>query len=129
MAVSGFDQLFGIHERALQFRAARAEVLADNLANADTPNYKARDLEFADVFNATQHRLATTQPGHLGGAGGAMPAGAPLYREPLQASLDQNTVDAQAEHARFLQNSIQYEASLRFLQGRINTLLSALRRE
>lgn len=127
--MNGFEQLFGIHEKALQFRAARAEVLADNLANADTPNFKARDLEFATVFNATQQQLATTSSGHLGGSRGSSPVGAPFYREPLQASLDQNTVDAQAEHSRFLQNSIQYEASLRFLQGRINALVSALRRE
>jgi flagellar basal-body rod protein FlgB len=124
-----FDQMFGIHEQALLYRAARAEVLADNLANADTPNFKARDLEFKDVFDATRQGLAVTAPGHIGGTGAAGFDAKLQYREPLQASLDQNTVDAQAEHARFLQNSIQYEASLRFLQGRINSLMTALRRE
>ena len=127
--MSGFDQLFGVHERALLYRAARAEVLADNLANADTPNFKARDLEFADVLATTRRNLVVTEPGHIGNSNGASASGAPRYREPLQPSLDQNSVDAQAEHARFLQNSIQYEASLRFLQSRINSMLVALRKE
>jgi flagellar basal-body rod protein FlgB len=127
--VSGFDQLFGVHERALQYRAARAEVLADNLANADTPNFKARDLEFADLFAASRRDLAATAPGHITGSNDTSAGGELVYREPLQPSLDQNSVDTQAEHARFLQNSIQYEASLRFLQGRINSLLIALRKD
>ena len=124
-----FTDAFGIHAEALVVRARRAELLATNLANADTPGYRARDLDFNAVFNAEQGATAAlrvTDPRHLGGADGSY-SYAERYREPRQASLDQNTVDAQAERAAFLDNAIRYQASVTLLNGRIKGLISALR--
>jgi flagellar basal-body rod protein FlgB len=122
------NDTFGIHAQALALRARRAEVLATNLANADTPGYQARDLDFSAVFNnaAAAQGLDTTNVAHFGGDEGGFDY-ALRYREPFQASLDQNTVDAQAERAAFLDNSMRYQASLTFLNGRIRALSSAFR--
>lgn len=124
------NDVLATHATALRLRAARAEVLAANLANADTPGYQARDLDFQSLLAAAGDpgQLATTQAGHLGHAAGD--GAAPLmYRQPLHASLDQNTVDVQAERAAFLDNALRYQASLTFLNGRIAGLVAALRGE
>ena len=120
--------ILGIHTQALALRARRAEILATNLANADTPGYQARDLDFAAVLagQGNEGALQTTDSHHLGGADPDFDF-ALRYREPLQASLDQNTVDVQAERAAFVDNAMRYQASLTFLNGRIRGLLSALR--
>ena len=123
------DQAFGIHAQALVLRSARAEVLAMNLANADTPHYKARDLDFAGALAGAEAELERTSPRHIGGAHEALHGARLMYRNPEQASLDQNTVDPQLEHSAFLQNAVQYEASVRFLQGRIASLMVAIRGE
>ncbi len=126
------DTALGIYPQALALRARRAEVLAANLANADTPGYKARDLDFRRVLAGTAEaalNLRTTAPGHLG-APAASPGGAELlYRHPLQASIDGNTVDTQIEYAEFARNSLQYQASLTFLNNRIKGLMTAIRGE
>jgi flagellar basal-body rod protein FlgB len=125
------DKALGIHPQALILRARRAEVLAANLANADTPNYRARDIDFRSVLSRQggAMTLKTTQPGHMG-AGSERLYGAELkYRVPTQPSLDQNTVDVSAERARFVDNSLRYQASLRFLGGRLSGLKLALRGE
>ncbi len=125
-----FEQALGIHPQAMMLRARRAEILAANLANADTPNYQARDIDFRTVLSAEGDptRLAATNRGHL--SGGETVMGAELmYRTPSQPSLDQNTVDVDAERARFVDNSMRYQASLRFLDGRFSGLKSALRGE
>lgn len=125
------DQALGIHPQALLLRAHRAEVLAANLANADTPNYRARDIDFRRVLSAHGGgaALTTTHPGHFG-VGVERLFGAELkYRTPMQPSLDQNTVDVSAERARFVDNSLRYQASLRFLDGRFSGLRLALRGE
>ncbi len=121
---------FGIHTQALALRARRAEVLATNLANADTPGYQARDLDFAAVLAEQGERgaMQVTDTRHLGGVDADFDY-ALRYREPLQASLDHNTVDVQAERAAFTDNAMRYQASLTFLNGRIRGLLSALRGE
>ena len=124
------DQALGIHPQAMMLRAHRAEVLAANLANADTPYYQARDIEFQHILagHGESVRMQTTHPGHLGAAGPV--AGADLmYRTPTQPSLDQNTVDVAAERARFVENSLRYQASLRFLDGKFSGLKTALRGE
>jgi flagellar basal-body rod protein FlgB len=127
------DQALGPHVQALAARARRSEVLAANLANADTPGYKARDLDFAGLITAlgTPPALAprATHAAHLGGATAtAADAGGELrYRVPAQAALDGNTVDSQVEQAEFARNAIAYQASLTFLSGRIRTLLTAIR--
>ncbi|GAB4475880.1 MAG: flagellar basal body rod protein FlgB [Burkholderiaceae bacterium] len=125
---------FDFHAEALKLRAERSRVLASNIANADTPHYKARDFDFrAALANAVgeQSVRAAAQPVrtsamHLAASGGA--AGAPtlLYRTPLQTSLDGNTVDLDRERASFAENTVRYEASLRFLNGQIRTLLAAI---
>lgn len=129
--MTAFANAFGIHADALAARARRAELLATNIANADTPGYRARDIDFSAVFDAAQQEtgaLRTTDPRHLGGGDGEF-AYAVRYREPRQASLDQNTVDVQAERAAFLDNSMRYQASVTFLSSRIKGLLGALRGE
>lgn len=125
------DTALGIHAQALALRARRAEVLAANLANADTPGYKARDLDFASALAGAQGEritLMATARGHLSGEAAAG-RGALLYRMPLQPSIDGNTVDTQTEYAEFARNALQYQASLSFLNGRIRTLMTAIRGE
>ena len=125
------DQAFGIHEQALKLRAYRSEVLASNLANADTPGFKARDIDFAQVLrgevnNATQ--LAATNPRHISTGGSGVAQGVPLsYRIPLQPSTDGNTVDAEQEQMAFSRNAMEYQASLSFIDGRIKGLMTAIR--
>lgn len=131
MAIS-IDKAFGAHERALLLKAQRSEVLAANLANADTPNYKARDIDFKaalDQVQSTQHPpLKTTHEKHIG-ASGSFLSSELLYRVPEQPSLDGNTVDARVEQAKFTENALQYQASLTFLGGRIQGLRNAIRGE
>jgi flagellar basal-body rod protein FlgB len=124
-----FNDALGIHADAVLLRGRRAEVLATNLANADTPGYLARDLDFRALLGeaTAASTLGRTHAGHLGPAGGA--GGELLYRQPLQPSLDQNTVDVQAERAAFLDNAMRYQASLTFLNGKLTGLVSALRGE
>lgn len=125
------DQAFGTHGTALQLRAERAQLLAANLANADTPGFKARDIDFQAALASAQGAaapLVTTQANHVAGldVGAASTA---LYRTPLQPSLDGNTVDVATEQAAFSENSNRYLASLTFLNGRIRGLMTALRGE
>lgn len=123
------DKLFGPHAQALGLWSRRTEVLAANIANADTPQYKARDLNFAQVLAGTGRErlsMAATHARHLGGNTAA--AGEDLlYRVPRQPSLDGNTVEADVEHAEFTQNALRYQASLRFLNGRVQSLRAAIR--
>jgi flagellar basal-body rod protein FlgB len=128
------DTALGIYPQALVLRARRAEVLAANLANSDTPNYKARDLDFrAALGNARADqeqnaiRLNARHAAHLQAEGATLPGGELLYRVPSQPSIDGNTVDPQIEYAAFAENALRYQASLTFLGGRIKTLLTAIR--
>ncbi len=131
------DKAFGIHALALGLRSRRAEVLAANLANADTPNFKARDVDFKNLLQRAQGPadtsptvLRVTHQQHLSGAQPAQPAGAALlYRVPAQLSVDGNTVDTPVEKAEFTRNAMQYMTSLQFLNGRITGLLRAIRGE
>ena len=126
------DRVFGIHAEALQLRARRGEVLGSNLANADTPSYKAQDLDFkaalSDARAQKSTAMATTQKGHIqphGRIGGAHV----LYRTPNQPSLDGNTVDTQVEQSKFAENAVRYRTSIRFLSGKIQGLMTAIRGE
>lgn len=129
------DSALALHADALALRSRRAEVLANNLANADTPHYKARDFDFKAALTQAQGqspinsvRLVTTQAGHIAANAGADRLGAELqYRIPNQPALDGNTVDTQIEQAEFTQNAIQYQTSLTFLSGKIRGLLTAIR--
>ena len=168
------------HGKALQLRAQRQEVLSSNIANADTPGFKARDFDFATALRkaatlstaatpsgasgqgelqaqgpaqgqATGHlaggaalqpsaagaqptglRMSQSQPGHLpsGGAAHEVSTVSRLqYTRPEQASLDGNTVDLNRERAAFADNSLHYEATLRFINGRVRTMMTAIRGE
>ncbi|MCY1334350.1 Flagellar basal body rod protein FlgB [compost metagenome] len=135
MSIS-FDKALGIHQQALAFRTQRAEVLANNLANADTPNYKARDLDFASVLAAqaekTQHgafAATRTSARHIAAEGFGAGDDVLQYRMPMQASLDQNSVDAQVEQAKYAENSVHFQASFTFLNNKFKGLMSALRGE
>jgi flagellar basal-body rod protein FlgB len=129
------DKHLGTLPAALAVRGRRTELLATNLANADTPNYKARDLDFREALAAATRpgttgrglALATTQQGHLGGAAAANPADAALkFRVPLAPALDGNTVDAQLEQAQFAENAVRYQATLTFLGARFRSLMTAI---
>jgi len=124
------DNAFGIHEEALRLRARRTEVLASNLANADTPGYKARDFDFQAMLRKEIQNpvtLAATRPGHIRGDQGIVASTQMGYRIPHQPSLDGNTVETEREQTEFSANAMRYEASLRFLDGRIKGLLTAIK--
>lgn len=126
------DKHLGVHATALPLRSQRSEVLAANLANADTPGYRARDIDFKSALAAASGtpgavRMATTQSGHIG-AGSANGAGSPelKYRVPLAPALDGNTVDAQLEQAAFAENTVRYQATLSFLSSKFRGLMTAI---
>jgi flagellar basal-body rod protein FlgB len=121
--------------KALELQAERGRVLASNIANADTPNYKARDFNFqAALAQATQGQASagtslaqtTTNPAHMSNGGGSTSTPPLLYRTPLQNSVDGNTVDLDVERANFAENSVRYEATLRFLNGQIKQMTTAI---
>lgn len=127
------DSYLGVHPQALKLSAQRNEVLATNLANADTPNYKARDVDFkralADAGAGTlkMTTTGTARAQHISlTAGGTTADANTLYRVPLAPSLDGNTVDAQVEQANFAQNAIRYQASLSFLNAKFRSLMTAI---
>ena len=113
------DPLFGISGDALKLRSQRMSLLASNIANAATPNYKARDFDF-------QKALASAQSGQSLDQAANQAAG---YRVPLETSLDGNTVELSTEQTLFAENAVQYKTTLSFLQGRISTVMTALRGE
>ena len=134
------DKLTGtlqFHQEALNLRDQRQQVLANNIANADTPNYKARDFDFASELQraaskgrAQSTELARTSAGHMGSPGSSGPQVDNLqYRIPAQSRLDGNTVDMDIERSRFLDNSVRYQASLTFMNSRIRSLRSAMQPE
>jgi flagellar basal-body rod protein FlgB len=125
------DTYLGVHADALKVQSKRMEVLANNLANVDTPNYKARDIDFrAALANAAGAdapvKLATTDAKHLSSDPTSDLAGSLKYRVPLAPSLDGNTVDAQQEQAAFAENTVRYQATLTFLSARFKSLMTAI---
>ena len=119
-----------LHENALRVRAHRNEVLASNIANADTPNYKARDVDFSSALKnarASTLDLQRTSAMHREASGTTRSGGKLVYRVPVQPTLDGNTVEADVEQAKFAENAVQYRASLRFLDGSIRTLKYAIK--
>ena len=131
MTTISFDAALGIHEKALYLRSQRAEVLANNLANADTPNFKARDVNFQSLLEeaTTSQRSdapALTNARHMTLAD-ADANDDLLYRTPTQPSIDGNTVEEHLEMARFAENSQNFEASLYFLNSRFMGLKGAIR--
>lgn len=105
------DQLFGIHGTALAIRSQRMAMLASNIANAATPNYKARDIDFAAALKSEDINAAVR------------------YRMPVQPSLDGNTVELPTEQTAFAENAVQYRTTLAFLESRVSTITRALKGE
>ena len=126
------DQTLAFHSQALNVRTNRQQILAANIANADTPNYKARDVDFGSALReALAGRgngalaVARTAAGHLpGGPAAASPS--VLYRTQTQGSVDGNTVDMDIERAQFADNAVHYEASISFLSSQLRTMLDAM---
>lgn len=154
---TSFTYNLDFHERSLMLRAQRQQVLASNIANADTPGFQARDFDFAAALGRATGAVATARMTVAAESGGGLPAAAlrtvsmapaasatssrhlPFtvrtggddvrlaYRLPEQPSLDGNTVDLDRERASFADNSVRYEATLRFIDGGVRTMLSAIR--
>ena len=125
-----FDKAFGIHQHALVARSERAELLAGNLANADTPGYKAKDMDFQSALSQAQSNqgfsLSRTSQQHF--AVELSPPGTVQFRVPNQPDTgDGNTVDVQTERNNYMENALQYQASLEFLNGKISGLLKAIK--
>jgi flagellar basal-body rod protein FlgB len=138
--VSKLDEAFRFHETALSLRAQRQQLLASNIANADTPNYKARDIDFNKALQgalansaagpstqAAPGNLVKTDAAHLTPIGKPTIAGLePSYRGTVQGSVDGNTVDMDVERNQFTDNALRYEAGLTFVSGQIKSLLAAI---
>jgi flagellar basal-body rod protein FlgB len=114
-------KIFGIHGAALELRSQRMGVIAGNIANAATPGFKARDIDFGAALNA---RL---DQGRSGVAGGDIPG--LVYRTPTMHSLDGNTVELSREQIAFAENALAYSATLAFVQGKVNTVTRAIKGE
>jgi flagellar basal-body rod protein FlgB len=131
MAIT-FDKAFGIHQHTIGARAERSEVLASNIANADTPNYKARDLDFSQALaNAKSKQgfsLSRTNGAHI--AGSSQLSSEIGYRVPDQPDTgDGNTVNVQTEKTLFMQNGMEYQASLSFLTSKVQGLRKSIKGE
>lgn len=113
------ETLFGIHGKALELRSQRMGLLTSNIANAATPGYKAKDIDFAAALKASNNGASTDQ---------AL-ASATRYRVPVMPSLDGNTVEMATEQTAFAENAVGYSATLNFLRGRVETLTRAIKGE
>ena len=127
--MSIFDSALSTHAQSLTARSQRVEVLAQNIANADTPNYKARDIEFKKVFkNTLEDTMQTTHGKHM-----ALPADnngdGMMYRVPFNVAFDGNTVELNVEQAQYGKAAAEYQATVNFLQDEISGLRKALRGE
>ena len=116
------DALFGIHGKALELRSQRMSMLASNIANAATPGFKARDIDFT---KALDQATAATAPDAVDKAADANVQ----YRVPVEAAADGNTVELATEQTQFAENAVAYKATLSFLQGRVSTVMQALKGE
>jgi len=113
------DPLFGIHGKALELRSQRLAMLASNIANAATPNYKARDIDFQKALSKATDGMSASQAAQENVG----------YRVPLETSLDGNTVELSTEQNQFAENALHYKTTLSFLEGRIGTVMQALKGE
>lgn len=129
--IGKLDENLSFHSQAMLLRSQRQQVLASNIANADTPGYQARDFDFNAALRAAAggaaaaQGVARTDATHMAPAGSV--GGVALqYRNAAQGSLDRNSVDMDVERAQFADNAVRYEASLRFLNHQIKTMLAAI---
>ena len=124
------DKAMEIHVKALEVSAYRAQLLATNIANADTPNYKSVDVDFKSALSKAQSGnlpLTVTNANQLQADASAGSQYQVMYRTPMQPALDGNTVDTQIEQAAFTRNAIQHQAALMFLGGQIKSILLAIK--
>lgn len=127
------DSALGISQYALKVRSRRAELIANNLANQDTPNFKARDLDFREMLTQAKRikdgeGLMKTDDRHLDTWQGLSNYEL-KYRIPNQPSVDGNTVDSQMEASAYMENTLRYQASLEFLSGTIRSIRKAIKGE
>ncbi|GAB3375241.1 flagellar basal body rod protein FlgB [Spongiibacter taiwanensis] len=136
MAIN-FNKALGVHEQALYLRERRNEVLAGNIANAETPGYKARDIDFRAALGQAEGQLgmnlavAKTRAGHMdlgpvNASANGVEAVDLKYRNPQQPSLDGNTVESHVEQAEFADNALRYQSTLQFLGSRFSSLKSII---
>lgn len=128
-----FEAALGIHDRALAIRSQRAEVLANNIVNADTPGYQSRDMDFRALLKQAKGEqgvaLKRTNSRHFS-TENAMQTGANLqYRTPMQPSVDGNTVDLQIEQAEYAENALAFQTSFTFLNRKFTGLMKAIKGE
>ena len=135
MAIS-FQGYTGLYESALSLRGRRSEVIAGNIANADTPNYKARDFDFQAALkssmaasNAGSGKMNISHPGHFQLQEMSPVDGGLEYRIPTQPSIDGNTVEEQVEHAAFMENTLEFQAAFTLLDSRFKGLRNAIKGE
>lgn len=130
--ISKLDDALQFHQSALTVRGYRQQLLASNIANADTPNFKARDIDFPSALqSALSSRpvnagLAVTSPRHIGSSGENALGAKVLYRTPVQPSIDGNTVNMDVERTQFAENAIHYEANVALLNGQIRFMMMAI---
>lgn len=132
MSALGFENSLGIHDNALLVRSDRSSILANNLANADTPGFKARDLDFNAILRGEVERQSSlsmdkTNDRHIPGR--ESEGWDILYRHPHQPSIDGNTVEENVENKEFTENAMAYNASFEFLNGKFKGLTGAIRGE
>jgi flagellar basal-body rod protein FlgB len=127
---NNIDKALAFDSKMLSLRGYRQQILASNIANADTPGYKAMDIDFSKALSSATASLEMqrTDAGHLQPGGSSPIAGVkPMYRAAVQPSIDGNTVDADVEQAKFSENALQYMSTLQFMNGKIQSTLLALR--
>lgn len=131
--ISKLDEMLNFHRAALGVRTQRQQVLASNIANADVPQFKARDINFTQALEgalaqreATSTSLSTTSPRHLQAGPESTTDPNLLYRVPQQNSIDGNTVEMDVERAQFAENALHVEANLTFLNSQIKMMLAAI---
>lgn len=125
------DRAFSVHDEALTLRSRRTSIIASNIANSDTPNYKAKDMDFVSMMKKAQKSdqqfvMKTTDSKHLSNHQ-PLQSQSVMYRNTLNPSLDGNTVDMHVEQAKFSENAIKYQSSFTFLNGKINSLMLAIK--
>lgn len=130
------DNHFGISAQSVLVRSKRAEVLASNIINADTPNYKAKDIDFASILNSNNSvgsikpvSIVTSHGNHISAGPENSYASQTKYRIPEHASLDGNTVDSHVEKGKFAENAVRYQISLTMLNNKIQGLINNLKGE
>lgn len=126
------DGQLRVHQSALNLQAHRQQLLASNIANADTPNYKARDIDFREALQGALGgrigpiAMSVTRGGHISGGANNPLEGYAKYRTELQSSVDGNTVNMDTERAAFAENAIHYEASITFINGLLQGMQRAI---